>query len=96
MGRVLQLTPGYALSFSRIRRPLDAKARRALRAELALLESEPAPFGDDYEALLSPPAVGVAWARRVRGVELWILFVVDGPHVSLRQLASREPVRVGD
>jgi hypothetical protein len=96
VGRVLQLTPGYALSLSRIRPPLDARERRAIRDELQRLTADPLPGAEDYEALLSPPAVGAAMARQVLGFELWILYVLDGPHVSLRELAARRPVRVGD
>jgi hypothetical protein len=97
VGRILQLTPGYALSFSRLKPPLKQAERSALRAELGRLEADPfLPQSEDFEALLSPPAVGVAWARRVRGYEMWVLYRVEhGGLASLHELTDRTPTRVG-
>lgn len=96
MGRVLQLTASYSLSFSRLSPPLKDAERLAVRATLRDLQFDELPGVADYEALLSPPAVGVAWVRQVTGHQLWILYRIDGIHVALCQIAERTPVRVDD
>jgi hypothetical protein len=53
------------------------------------------PGQTDFEALL-PFGVGVAWARQVRGFQLWVLYRFDDREVTLRALADREPVRVDE
>jgi hypothetical protein len=79
-------------------RPLDLlrlfPAVRA-RAELRRLETDnPLPGPEDFEALLSPPAIGVAWARKVSSATLWVLYRLDSDVVSLQQLATRPPTPV--
>lgn len=95
MGRILQLTPSYALSFSRLGSRLSTSARLALRAELKRLEAEQElPATAHFEGLLSPPSVGAAWVRKVRDAELWLLYRFDGIHVSMREVTRREPTRI--
>jgi hypothetical protein len=97
VGRVLQIIASYALSQHRLRPPLTTSEHRAVRRTLRQLETDEAlPGPVDYEALLSPPAVGVAWARQVEDYRLWILYRFDDQHVSLREIAERAPVRVDD
>ena len=97
MGRILQLTSSYALSVSRLRPPLKESERRALRAELRRLETDPIlPTAEDFEVLLLPPAVSVGWARKVQGFEMWVLYRVEhGGLASLRELSDRQPTRIG-
>ena len=91
MGRILQLIPTYGLSLKRV--GPGPRSRRALRAELSRLESGPLPGPGDFEAFLSLPAVGVAWARAVPDVELWVLYRISELHVSLWEVTEQEPMR---
>jgi hypothetical protein len=63
--------------------------------ELRRIETEPLPGLEDFEALLNPPAVGTGMARKVQGYELWVLYRLDEPNVSLRELTARAPVARG-
>ena len=96
MGRILQLTSSYSLSLTRVRPPLRRSEMLAVARELQRLETDSLPGPEDFEALLNPPSVGTAMARKVRGFELWVLYQLDGPHVSLRELMARTPVRVDE
>lgn len=96
MGRILQLTPSYVLSLNRLRPPLNRAERLAVAGELRHIETDPLPAPEDFEALLNPPAVGTGMARKVRGYELWVLYRLDEPRVSLRELTARAPVRVDE
>lgn len=64
MGRILQLTAGYALSMKQLSAPLTEAERRALQVAYRRWK-RPALPADDFESLLSPPRAGVAWTRRV-------------------------------
>lgn len=92
MGRLLRLTPAYSQAYSALK--LDAGASSALTKTAVRLEravSLPGP--SDFEVLRWP--VGVAWARRVSGTVLWILYEFDEEFVTLREIRKAKPVRVG-
>jgi hypothetical protein len=93
VGRILQLTASYALSRHRIGK-LSPDIERAFRNELRKLEFDMLPNADDFEALLTPPAVGVAWARRVASLSVWVLYRFDDVHVAIHEIINREPVGV--
>jgi hypothetical protein len=95
VGRVLQLTPEYALSLRRVGL-LSPVQRRAVAGELRKLAAEAVPGPADYEALVSPPAIGVAWARKVTGFTLWVLYVLDEERISLRGIETRRPIDVDE
>jgi len=79
--------------------PLAANLTRgehlALRAEYRRLETaEVLPEAGDFEALLTQPRVGVAWARRVAGSRLWLLYRLPEGMVALHDVTVHEPLPI--
>ena len=64
----------------------------ALAATLGRLMTGPLPKPQDFEALA--PVIGVAWARRVADLDLWVFFRFDDDEVTIIGLTARPPTRV--
>ena len=91
MRRALRLTELFFWSRRRLVMPRTLPAA-ALAATLGRLMSGPLPKPQDFEALA--PVIGVAWARRVADLDLWVFFRFDDDEVVIVGLTARPPVRV--
>lgn len=91
MGRILKLTDRFQASRKALVAPRSL-TMAALGATLGRLINGKLPTSHDFEALLPP--VGVAWARRVPGVQLWVFFTFDANEVTILAMTEQEPVPV--
>ncbi|HEX6764061.1 MAG TPA: hypothetical protein VF103_01260 [Polyangiaceae bacterium] len=92
MGRLLRLEKQYAQTYSALK--LDRTEKSAVAATTIRLENASSlPGAEDFEALRWP--VGVAWARKVRGARLWVLYSFDEHSMTLEDIRRAKPVRVG-
>jgi hypothetical protein len=89
--RALRLTELFFWTRQRLVAPRKLPAA-VLAATLGRLMTGPLPGPQDFEALA--PVFGVAWVRRVAGLDLWVFFRFDEIEVTVLSVTSRPPVRV--
>ena len=92
--RRLRLKEAFRPSLDRLGVTRDPPTRARVGRTLAELVDATLPGRGDFEALLYP--VGTAWARRIAGRSLWLLYRFDVEEVIVFVLVDREPVSVGD
>lgn len=92
-GRILRVSTTYRRSVEKLGVRSGSPGHRALATAMRALAAGEVPGAGDYEVMFAP---GRAYARRVTGQNVWILYRFDDDHVFLLTARGQPPVPVSE